>query len=231
MNEAEDSDYGESLMNADDARADLAFMRAIVEPDDRWLKQFGEVYSAAGACYCVQMLLHAGQFIGLTPATGIGGLAIGLGPTVVFLGLLVWITRRSGPVRGGPTARAVGSVFGAVGMANLALILIIGSIAWRLHSLTIWLIYPCAVMVLQGLAWLVAFMMRRQGWQAGVALGWFITGLGMALFIDNMAGFVATAGVGLFCFMLLPGLWMLRQARQATSPHTTRPHTTSQGSA
>jgi len=198
---------------ADDARADLAFMRALVQPDDAWLKQFGETYSAAGVCYCVQMLLHAGQFVGLTPADGLGGLAIGLGPTAVFLALLIWMIRRSAPTRGGATARAVGSVFGSVGLTNLALVLIIGSVAWRLHSVTIWLIYPCTVMVLQGMAWLVAFAMHRRGWMAVVALGWFITGLGMALFIDNMAGFVATAGVGMFAFMLLPGLWMLRQAR------------------
>jgi hypothetical protein len=197
----------------DDARKDLAFMRALVEPDDRWLKQFGETYSAAGLCYCVQMLLHAGQFIGLTPNDGIGGLAIGLGPTVVFLALLAWIIQRNAPIRGNSTARAIGSVFGAVGLTNLALVMIIGSIAWRMHNLTIWLIYPCSVMVLQGLAWLVAFMLRRRGWMAVVATGWFITGLGMALFIDNMAGFVAAAGVGMFCFMLLPGLWMLRRSR------------------
>jgi hypothetical protein len=196
------------------ARDDLAFMRALVEPDDRWLKQFGETYSAAGLCYCVQMLLHAGQFLGLTPAQGLGGLAIGLGPTVVFLALLIWIIRANGPQLGGGTARAVGSVFGAVGLTNLALVLIIGGVAWRMHSLTIWLIYPCAVMVLQGMAWLVAFLLRRRGWMAIVAVGWFITGLGMALFIDKPAGFVAAAGAGMFCFMLLPGLWMLRQSRQ-----------------
>jgi hypothetical protein len=197
----------------DEARADLAFMRALVEPDDRWLRQFGETYSAAGGCYCVQMLLHAGQFIGLTPGAGLGGLAIGLGPTVVFLGLLVWIIRRNSPIGGGATARAIGAVFGAVGLTNLALVLIIGSIAWRMHSLTIWLIYPCAVMVLQGMAWLVAFMMRRKAWMSVVAIGWFVTGLGMALFIDKPAGFVAAAGVGMFLFMLLPGLWMLRGSR------------------
>jgi len=197
----------------DEARADLAFMRALVEPDDKWLKQFGETYSAAGLCYCVQMLLHAGQFVGLTPISGLGGLAIGLGPTVVFLLILIWIIRRNGPARGGATARAVGSVFGAVGLTNLALVLIIGSVAWRMHSLTIWLIYPCAVMVLQGMAWLVAFMLRRKGWMALVAVGWFLTGLGMALFIDKPAGFVAVAGVGMFAFMLLPGLYMLRKSR------------------
>jgi hypothetical protein len=200
-------------MNVEKARDDLAFMRALVEPTDNWQRQFGQTYFAAGLCYCVQMLLHGGQFVGLAPSSGPVALAIGLGPTVVFLALLVWIIRRNrqSPA-GGATTRAVGSVFGAVGATNLALVLVIGSVAWRWHSLGAWLIYPCVVMVLQGLAWLVAFMLRRRRWLALVALGWFVTGLAMAVCIDNPAGFVVSAGVGMFAFMLLPGLFMLRQS-------------------
>ncbi|WP_372783763.1 hypothetical protein [Phenylobacterium sp.] len=203
-------------MNTDSARDDLAFMRALVEPTDDWQKQFGETYSAAGLCYCVQMLLHGGQFFGLAPAGGPVALAIGLGPTVVFLGLLIWIIRRNrSGAAGGATSRAVGSVFGAVGATNLALVLVIGSVAWRWHSLGVWLIYPCVVMILQGLAWLVAYMLRRKSWLALVAIGWFATGFAMAIFIDNMGGFVVAAGVGMFAFMLLPGLFMLRQSRRS----------------
>ena len=203
-------------MNVDSARADLAFMRALVEPSDGWLKQFGETYSAAGLCYCVQMLMHGGQFFGVFPAEGPVALAIGLGPTAVFLALLAWIIRRNRmQASGGATAKAVGSVFGAVGLTNLALVLIIGSVAWRWHSLSTWLIYPCVVMVLQGLAWLVAYMLRRIAWHALVALGWFATGLGMAAFIDVPGGYVIAAGAGMFACMLVPGLYMLRQSRRA----------------
>jgi hypothetical protein len=200
-------------MNVDTARDDLAFMRALVAPEDRWQRQFGKVYSAAGLCYCVQMLMHIGQFLGIAPSQGWGAQAIGWGPTVVFGILLVWIIHRDGPQpSGGATSRAVGAVFGAVGLANLALALCIGSVALRLHSQTIWLLYPCVVMVLQGLAWLVAYMLRRRPWLAVVAAGWFAVGVAMALFIDNMLGFVLSASVGMFCFMLLPGLHLMRQA-------------------
>jgi hypothetical protein len=60
-------------------------------------------------------------------------------------------------------------------------------------------------------------MLRRRSWMGIVAVGWFITGLGMALFIDQPAGYVAAAGLGMFGFMLLPGLWMLRQAHQTSA--------------
>jgi hypothetical protein len=201
-------------MDADKARDDLAFLRALVAgPEDQWQLQFGKIYAAAGACYSVQMLMHVGQFAGVMPETGLAAQAIGWGPSVVFLGLLFWIIRRGGSMPGGgATSRAVGSVFAAVGLANLALCLSIGSVALRLHSQTIWLIYPCVVMVLQGLAWMVAFMLRRKAWLGIIALGWFATGVAMAIFIENMPGFIAAATVGIVGFMLIPGLYLARQA-------------------
>lgn len=201
-------------MNVDDARDDLAFIRALVAPEDHWQRQFGKLYAAAGACYSVQMLLHIGQFMGITPNAGLGAQLIGWGPSVVFLAILIWVIRRDGPQRGGLTSRAVGAVFAAVGMTNLALCLTIGSVALRLHSLTLWLIYPCVVMILQGLAWMVAFMLRRRAWLGVVAIGWFGVGVAMAIFIDNMIGYVASATVGVVCFMLIPGLYLMRQAGQ-----------------
>ncbi|THD58812.1 hypothetical protein [Phenylobacterium sp.] len=199
-------------MNVDDARDDLAFIRALVAPEDHWQRQFGRIYAAAGVCYAIQMLLHIGQFLNVTPRDGLGAQAIGWGPSIVFLGILFWILRRDGPQPGGVTSRAVGAVFAAVGFTNLALCASIGSVALRLHSQTIWLIYPCVVMVLQGLAWMVAFMMRRRPWLLAVAVGWFATGVAMAIFIDNMVGYVAAATVGVVCFMLTPGLYLARQA-------------------
>jgi hypothetical protein len=203
-------------MNVDTARDDLAFMRALVEPDDQWQRQFGLTYTAAGACYCIQMALHAVQFLGALPTSGPIALAIGLGPTIVFMAILLGvISRRGAAPRGSATAKAVGSVFGAVGLTNLVLIAAIGSIAWRLGSLTVWLIYPCVVMILQGMAWLVVYMMRRRGWLAVVAGGWFAVGVAMAASIQNVAGYVAAAGLGMFAFMLLPGLFVLRQANRS----------------
>jgi hypothetical protein len=199
-------------MNVDDARNDLAFIRALVAPEDHWQRQFGKVYAAAGICYAVQMLGHIGQFLNLAPRDGWGAQAIGWGPTVVFLGILIWVIRRDGAQRGGTTSRAVGAVFASVGFANLALCASIGSVALRLHSQTIWLIYPCVVMVLQGLAWMVAFMLRRRAWLGVVAIGWFAVGVAMAIFIENLADYLAAATVGILCFMLIPGLYLLRQA-------------------
>ncbi len=198
-------------MTPDSARDDLAFIKALVAPDDNWQRQFGKIYFVAGLCYSVQMAGHIGQLLGVIPGDGLVAQAVGWGPTVVFVALLIGIIRSDGPLRAGGTSRAVGAVFGAVGLANLALCVSIGSIALRLHSQTIWFIYPVVVMVLQGLAWLVAFMLRRRAWLGLVASGWFAVGIAMAAFIDNLTGYVVAATVGIVCFMTIPGFHLMRQ--------------------
>jgi hypothetical protein len=202
-------------MTFESARDDLSFMRGLVEGGQDWQRPFGRVYFAAGLCYGAQMLMHGGQFVGVLPEAGWPALAIGLGPTGVFLVLLVWLNRLNGPLAGTAVARAVGSVFGAVGVANLAIAAIVGSVAWREHSITIWLIYPCIVMALQGVAWMVAWQLRRRGWLGLVAAGWFATGLAMAASIEAIGGYVLAAGLGMLGFLLIPGAIMMRQAPAA----------------
>ncbi len=54
------------------ARDDLAFLRTLVEAGDTYYRPFGEAYFAAGLIYGAQMLMHAGQALGLDcqPPTG-----------------------------------------------------------------------------------------------------------------------------------------------------------------
>ena len=203
-------------------RDDLAFLRALVEPSDggqRYWRAFGEAYLAAGACYGAQLLLVVAQMFGLLPATSAASLAIGILPTVVFIGLLVWIIvrHRGGQVGAGLMARAVGNLFGVLGLANLGLAAAIGWVALREHNVTTWLIYPCCVFILQGAAWLVALSLRRRAWYGWVAAGWIVTGLGMAATIEAVPWFIAFAAAGLVLCMALPGWHLMRTNRYATS--------------
>lgn len=205
-------------MNANSASDDLAYLRALVDAPGNFQRSFGEAYFAAGACYGLQMLAHAAQALGWLPAAGLVSLLIGLGPTGVFLALLVWILARERASRrpaGGAIAKAVAAVLSAVGLANLILILVIGIVAWREKSLTIWLIYPCTVMVLQGMAWFVIYALRRRPWFAWVAVGWFVTAVAMALGVayENIALFIGSAGLGFLAFMLVPGWMMMRNTK------------------
>ena len=193
------------------AQDDLAFMRSVIQPGDGWLRPFGQTYLAAGVCYGVQMLLTAGQFSGWLAAGPPWGISVGLGPTIVFLGALAWIqwrARKAGP--SGAIGRATGFVFGCVGVANLVLAAAIGIVALQHHSVVTWLIYPCAVMVMQGAAWLVVFFLRKRAWLALVAAGWFVTAIAMALSVDRLAAYVLYAGLGFLLCMVVPGAVMLR---------------------
>ena len=191
---------------------DLAFLRALAEGGDGNYRGLAEGYLAAGIIYGGQMLFHAAQGLGLAPQSGALALAGGIVPTIVFAVVLTFIvSRNKGAAQGGVVAKSVGAMFAAVGLANLALIAVIGSVALREHSLTIWLIYPCTVFVLQGAAWLAAFMLRRRVWLGLVAAGWFATGVAMAVSIEFMPGFILFAALGLFGCMALPGYLMLRQ--------------------
>ena len=171
------------------------------------------------------------NWVGIPNAQRVGGTSfievhtdqglIGLGPTVVFFAALSWVIARhrtAGPggiSGGGTVAKAIGAVFGVAGLANLVLVAVIGSVAWREHSLAIWLIYPCAVFILQGAAWLVSFTLRRRSWHALVALGWFAAAVGMAISIESLAWYILFAGLGLFLCIALPGAALLTLSRKA----------------
>jgi hypothetical protein len=195
------------------AQDDLAFLRALVQPGNILQRGLGESYLAAGLCYGVQMLLSAAQVAGLIPATQAVSLTVAIGPTAVFIVLLIAIVGRTwAEPPTGSVGKAIGAVFGCIGAANLALIAVIGLVALRQHSLTTWLIYPCAAFVLQGAAWLVSYSLRRRPWHGVIGLGWFATAVVMAWFVQSTTGFILVTGAGLILFMLTPGWVMMRHA-------------------
>jgi hypothetical protein len=202
------------MSDIDTARDDLAFLRGLLGDDGQPMKSFGQAYFAAGLIYGGQMILHALQAMHLLPQDQATYMLVSFGPTLLFLPVLGWIiviNRRN--VVGGTTARAVSSIFGVVGIANLVLAAVIGAVAWREMSATTWLIYPCSVFVLQGAAWFFAYMMRRKVWHLAVALGWFVNAVAMAVTVTQLGWFILFAGAGLWLFMALPGFLMLRGMR------------------
>ena len=195
------------------AREDLAFLKALVGGDeDAGMRSLGESYFAGGLIYGGQMLLHAAQGLGWLPQGGSLSLLIGLGPTALFIPVLIWIIRRNRTnLPSGVVGRAVGTVFASIGLANLFLILVVGTVAWREGSITTWLIYPCSVFVLQGAAWLFAYMMRRRVWLLLVAFGWFASAVAMAFSVTAPGYYILFAGLGLWLCMALPGWFVLRR--------------------
>jgi hypothetical protein len=207
-------------MSDDQIRDDLAFMRSIVASGDESLVSFGRIYFAAGLCYGGQCLGTGLQMLaGLDDVQPLS-LVLGVGPTVLFALLLAWLIwkDRGEKKPANSTTRAIGIVFGAAGLTNLALIFSIGSIAAAQHSLIIWLIYPCVVMILQGMAWMVAWTLRREVWLGIVAAGWFVVGCAMAIALaaNNLDAFIVIISIGLFAFMAWPGARLMRRRSTAS---------------
>ena len=197
------------------ARDDLAYLRALIGSPDDLQKSFGLTYLAGGLCYGVQMILSGLQHLGYLSNNSGWSMAVGFGPTVVFLAILTLLIRRGPKATPSGVNRAISAVFGCVGLTNMVLILVIGAVAIRLHSFTVWMIYPCSVFVLQGAAWLIAYGLRRRPWLALVALGWFVSAFLMAWFIQNLGLFILIAGLGLLTCMVIPGAVTLRLARKS----------------
>jgi hypothetical protein len=205
-------------MNADiqSLRDDLAFLRTLVQASEDNYRPLGESYLLGGLVYGGEMLLHLGQIAGLVPTTPLASLIVGAGPTMIFIAGLVFLLRRHAatmPASGGLTTKAIRRAFAAIGISVLALTAVIGAVAIREQSLTVWLIFPCTVFVLQGAAWLLAFLLRRHAWHGVIAAGWFATGIAMAIFVMRQDIYLLLAGVGLLGLMALPGYLMLRHAR------------------
>jgi len=194
---------------------DLAFMRALAGGGGTsFLRNFGEVYLATGVCYSVQILGHGAQLAFGWFTEPLAASILGGGPTVLVLALIAWLNWRRRNTSGASTvAKAVGAMFGAVGIANLVMVAVVGLQAWRMQSIQVWLIYPCIVMAFQGAAWMAAWTLRRRGWMGLVGAGWFATAIAMGVFIPNMASYLAALFAGLVLCMVLPGYAMLRTFR------------------
>ena len=201
--------------DAQSARDDIAFLKSLVGDDGgSGTRQFGLTYFLSGLIYGGQMIGHALVFVGILPSAGLWPLAIGVGPTVIFIPLIIWANIRASHTRqtAGPVSRAVLAVFGTIGLANVVLALIVGSVAWREQNITTWLIFPCCVFVLQGICWLFAMIMRRKSWFGLVAAGWMACGIAMALSVTSLGWFILFGGLGLWLCMALPGLVMMRNS-------------------
>lgn len=199
-----------------EAREDLAFMRSLVSGGGgRFQEKTGEVFLWGGLLYGLQCVGHWLQIVGAVDLSTPAALALGFGPTAIFLvvlGVIIWNDRNAPQAHG--SARALNAVFQGAGLANLATIVVFAYGAYKAQNFSIWLYHPVMVCLFLGVAWFVAWTIRRRAWLGLVSLGWFAVTIACGLLIDNPAGFLLTIGAGLIVLMALPGWTMMRLARE-----------------
>lgn len=198
------------------AREDLAYIRALVEgpavdPD------FGIGYFLAGLFYGAQIVASGLQIAGWLPSTPAWSLTINLLPTAMLVVTLVAIHvfRRTGSKPSGVVGRTISALFATLGASNLVFLAVVAFASAQGGGRVAWLMYGCAVFVLQGAAWMVAWVLRRKPWLAAVGAGWFMTAIGMAAAISRLELYVLICGVGLTACMTAPGYAMMRQTAKA----------------
>lgn len=193
---------------------DLAFMRELAERGQRGSIAGGSLFLAGGLLYGVQCLFYWAELSGLIEPTGPVELLFAFGPTLLFLVALVlvlWKDRNAG--QGGLMNRALNAVFGGIGLANLAMVIVFGFGAAK-SGLEVWLFYPAVIFALQGAAWYTAAVLRKRGWQGLVAAGWLVSAVALGLSRDVLELYVAVCTVSLFLLMALPGYVLIRLARK-----------------
>jgi len=206
---------------ANAARDDLAFIRGLVSDGGQIQSSAGAGLLAGGLCYGAQCIAQGllMSFPARFPGREILQLIAAILPTLVFLVLITRISLRArravtgGGAGAGVASRALGAAFGSMGLSVLVTGTVFGYVAIREHSLTIWLFHPIMVCVAQGIGWFMASSIRRRGWYALVAAGWFVTALLLTVLMDNIAGYVIVIGAALLGLMALPGWVLWRLAR------------------
>lgn len=201
----------------DRARDDLAFMRSLVNDGGaRFQATAGQLFMWAGLLYGVQCIGHWLNIIGVLPLGPLGQMVLGFAPTVLFLGLVfyvIWRDRKS--KQSGVAARALNAVFTGAGIANLVMAFVFAYGAHATGDFVIWLYHPVVVCMFQGVAWFVAWVIRRRAWVGLVSLGWFATTIACGVLILNTAWYLFVLGVALLACMALPGYAIMRVAKNA----------------
>jgi hypothetical protein len=202
----------------DQARDDLAFMRSLVSGGDKFQATAGELFLWAGFLYGLQCVGQWLDVVGAVHLPPLGQLIVGFSPTAIFLvivGKVIWKERKA--PKGGPTTRALSAVFQGAGLANLVLAFVFAYGAYKTQSMTVWLYHPVVVCMFQGVAWYVAWTIRKRAWVGFVSLGWFAVTIALGVTIDNVGAFLLIIAVALFVLMMVPGYAMMRLGRQANA--------------
>ncbi|MEE2566094.1 hypothetical protein [Hyphobacterium marinum] len=196
----------------DQARENLAFMRALADSPTTPNRAMGQSFLAAGLIYGFQTLVQWGAAVGLIPLPSPFYLVFVIGCTVLFLAVLAWIiwSHRN---KGTRTAigRAYEAAFMAAGLINLSLVTVFIVFSIRDSNVAIWDYYTPILFIFQGGAWTIAYRLSRKLWLGSVAAGWFVAAIGLAV-TNSTATYVLIASLAMFLLLALPGWKMMKTA-------------------
>lgn len=195
------------------ARADLAFLRAVVEDRGPFPRIVGEHMLAVGVLYGLNVIYAWAGKSGLAPwPSGNDSVWGWLPATVIHVIYSIPYSRRLHGVTPGPALKVFGVAWVAVVLMSAA---IVGAIfaARARTGIAFEVIWPAVAVALYGGAWTIVGAARRNLGDFVVALGCFITAVICGALAGTPAIFLAL-GLGIVLFLGGPGLAIMLQARR-----------------
>jgi hypothetical protein len=193
---------------------ELDYLKGLAESGARGPLRNGSTLFWAGLLYGLASIGQYAMMRGWLPASGIMSLFIWFGASLLF-GVIAMIMRiNCPPSGGGKTNRYAYSAWAAIGIAIVAFIASVVIIAYRMHDFEpmSYLLAP-AVLIFYGIGWAVSALVSGKSWLRLVSFGSFLGALGLAAMAGQAEQLLAYAAA-LFVLAMLPGLALMREARQ-----------------
>lgn len=193
-------------------RDDIAYLKDLADAGRDGSVGGGLIMTVAGAAFGTASLF---QWAALAHAYGADQAVANwawLIAMAVFFAVLFFASRRKGAAREGRRTTAL--AWSGIGWAIFVVFAAVSIATWKTQSPVLITFVPSVIFALYGAAWSVPAAMTGKAWLWLTALGSFGMALVNAWFIGQPVAYLLYA-LGLFGLAALPGLMLMRQARDA----------------
>ena len=197
-------------------RDDVAFMRALAEEGRRAPPIGGSMLAWAGLIFGAASLVFYAELKGALELPGSGLVWLVAVVLYAVIGTLTVLHIRRQPGYGGTRNKAMGAAWSAVGYTIFAVWVAFALAAFRTGEEVIMFIFSPMILALYGLGWAVAAAISDAKWPGAVAGLAFVSAAATAWYAGKPELFLVYAAA-LLLTALLPGLYLMRQARARAS--------------
>jgi hypothetical protein len=193
------------------ARRDLAFIKAVAEDKGALPAALGWHLIAIGAIYGLDFIHIWAIFTGRASWPEALQAVPWLPGVIAYIPANIVINLRARHMAWGPTARAFGAAWAAMGLMIVPAVAVL-LIGQAQAGFPFYLVWGALAFVLYGGAWAAVAIVRGGRWHWLTASGCFALALLCALLINQSAQWLVMAA-GLLLLVALPGLIILRSGR------------------
>jgi len=193
-------------------QSDIDYIKSMAESGGRAPMKNGAILFWAGLLYGGASIAQYLVALNILPASNSLSAAIWLGVTLVFLALVIFISRRNRH-KGTAAGRAAGMAWAAIGFGIMVLMTSLSLVARAINDAhaAVFMITP-VILVLYAIGWWVSAVVSGSNWLKTVGVGCFIAAPLVSLLAGRPEQLLANA-VALFLFAMVPGLVLMRNAK------------------